>query len=105
MKIKITPTEWHRFRELFKKDNESNLIIKDDMKGVFEEETIWRKRGTFVRSNLHFLIIHDVDKMINFLKTTLKEIDLNPTPFFRSDNRLLYNSIKSIIKKINKENK
>ena len=93
-KVKITPIESFKFRQLFESDIEGNIIIEDDMKGVFEEECVWRTKTFYVRSDEHFLIIHDVDKMINFLKTAKRLRNLKASNF--------HNSIKSIIKKINK---
>ena len=116
MKIKITPTESARFHQLFETDDDSNIIIEDDIKGVFEEEEIFRRRSEYIRSNLNFLIIHDVDKMINFLKTAkrlrnLKVLNRKRKRYESKEeyefdvSRVFYNSIKSIIKKINKDSK
>ena len=38
MKIKITPMEAFKFHQLFKIDKYSNIILENNMKGVFEEK-------------------------------------------------------------------
>ena len=89
MKIKITPMEAFKFHQLFKIDKYSNIIIENNMKGVFEEKFYHRVGVGYIRTeifgiaNLTLLIIHDVDKMVSFLKNALPD-----------------NNIKSIIKKI-----
>ena len=103
--VELSSIENHRFVfELFERDKKGNILIPDDMKGVFEMKDIYRQKGTFVRTNLYFLIISDVDKIINFLKNALRKI--NGSYGFVDDNaRKIYNSIKSIIRKIIKESK
>ena len=92
MKIKITPMEKFKFHQLFESDKYSNIIIEDNMKGVFEEEFFYRVGVGSERTEISaiadvtLLIIHDVDSMISFLKNALPN-----------------NSIKSIIKKIKQE--
>ena len=89
MKIKITSMEKFKFHQLFKIDKYSNIIIENNMKGVFEEKFYHRVGVGYIRTeifaiaNLTLLIIHDVDKMVSFLKNALPD-----------------NNIKSIIKKI-----
>jgi hypothetical protein len=79
--VELSSIENHRFVfELFERDKQGNILIPDDMKGVFEMKDIYRQKGTFVRTNLYFLIISDVDKIINFLKNALRKIKkLNKT--------------------------
>ena len=118
MKVKISPTEDFRFNDLFLHDNEGNIILPDDMKGVFGQEMNMRFSYFSRYSPDYFLIIHNADKMIDFLEnakrvTTMRNWEMQKIKvhsqskelFMNEQNRIFYNSIKNIIKKIKKENK